>query len=264
MKMELRKLFSDRPETVWPLPDWMLPSERVYELKREPSLAVTEIAGRDSIAAAFLAAGTDRFSALLPTIAFTGTEYGDWTAPFRAVRKLEALVGGAVKVYSPVVVGAPAFWKELCGSPNYRVQEEFGFYSPCAGCHLYFHALRIPLALELGSSVIIAGERTSHDGRKKLSQTGISLEAWNGFCRSFGIELFMPLKEISSGAEVEKIFGKEEYGSSEQLECVLSGNYLGQDGRAVIEEEKLKRFLDRFALPLAERWVRKKIPSTVA
>ncbi|MCF8037391.1 MAG: hypothetical protein K9K62_11005, partial [Desulfobacteraceae bacterium] len=45
-----------------------------------------------------------------------------------------------------------------------------GHYTPCTGCHLYLHAVRIPLARMLGNVPIIGGERESHSGKVKVNQ----------------------------------------------------------------------------------------------
>jgi hypothetical protein len=55
------------------------------------TLAIAEIAGRDSVAAAVAAVREHGFDTLLPTIALTGTEIGDFDAPYRAVERLTEL-----------------------------------------------------------------------------------------------------------------------------------------------------------------------------
>ncbi|MCF7936033.1 MAG: hypothetical protein K9L28_06820 [Synergistales bacterium] len=261
MNGHLRRLLSDKTATVWPLPEWMLPPERVEALRREPALAVVEIAGKDSIAAAVQAVRADRFSALLPTIACTGTQFGDWEAPFRAAERMARLVGDAATVYPPVVLGAPPFWRALCGATHLRSLREFGFASPCTACHLYFHALRIPLALHLSSSVIVAGERASHDGKVKLSQVDVSLALFQTFVQRFGLELSMPLRYVEDTAEIDALLGGDGGEGSDQLQCVLSGNYRDDTGRVRYEPQEVRRFLEDVALPVAERWLLEWVPS---
>ncbi len=259
MDEKLRILLSDKPEAVWPLPEWMLPAASIRELEVEPSLALIEIAGRDSIAASVIAARSGRFSAFLPTIAFTGTQFGDWEIAPGSASRLVKLVGGDVRVYPPVFLGSPAFWRELCGRSNLASQTDYGFYSPCTACHLYFHSLRIPLALSLGATTVVAGERDSHEGRVKMSQLGVSLDLYGQFLRSFGLELLMPLRRVMDNAELLDMIGTAEWEEGEkQLQCVLSGNYTGNDENATVDEAAVKRFLTEFAIPLADDWVREK------
>ena len=258
MKEGLRRLLSDKGENVWPLPEWMLPEEVLGDLRREPSLGIVEIAGKDSIAAAVAEGNSRRFSGMLPTVAYTGTQYGDWEAPFRAVEELRKRLSSEVRLYPPVVLGSPELWRDLCGKGLYQWQKRYGFASPCAACHLYFHVLRVPLAGHLGSSAIIGGERVSHDGRIKLSQVALSLDIFRNFLGRYGMELLMPLRDVKETSEINRILGGDYGEGAEQLRCVLSGNYAGEDGEVFFREEAVKAFLEKYALPRAERWLREK------
>ena len=256
MKEQLRQLLSNKNENVWPLPEWMLSEEDQEKLKREPSLGIVEIAGKDSIAAALLAGASGNLSACLPTIAYTGTQYGDWEAPFRAVEALRTFLPSSIRFYPPVVLGAPELWRDLCGGGLSRWREKYGFISPCMACHLYFHLLRVPLAWNLRSSVIVAGERGSHDGKIKLSQVDASLEIFRNFFDRFDVELLMPLRNVMDSAEIDGILGGNYHEGSRQLRCVLSGNYASEDGKVLFDEKALKMFLEEYAIPRAEAWLR--------
>ena len=120
------------------------------------------------------------------------------------------------------------------------------------GCHLYLHALRIPLARRVGCGVIIGGERESHQGKIKINQIGVALDAYISFVRKFDIELLLPLRRVSSNREIESIISRYGEESGEQLECVLSKNYLDVDGEVVYSESDIKRFFDEFAINQAE------------
>jgi hypothetical protein len=84
----------------------------------------------------------------------------------------------------------------------------FGFFSPCVGCHLYFHAIRIPLAKKLNCSLVIAGEKESHNGKIKVNQIGAALDSYTLFSKQFGIELFLPLRAAKLGKDIETIIGQ--------------------------------------------------------
>ncbi|MEE8639511.1 MAG: hypothetical protein V3T41_03785, partial [bacterium] len=75
MDPRYRDILLDRPELVTSFPAWMLPAETVKRLRAAAEPAVVEIAGLDSLAAALRAAKT-RYDLFLPTIAYTGTEFG--------------------------------------------------------------------------------------------------------------------------------------------------------------------------------------------
>ena len=257
MDARYREILIDKPELATAFPAWMLPAETVERLRAAANAAVVEIAGRDSLAAAVRAAEADH-DLFLPTVAYTGTEFGNWRLPFQKIEYLrERLrgVGADVEVLAPVVMGAPELWRLLCGRYVLAQYRRFGFYTPCIGCHVYLHALRVPLAKMTGCRVVVAGERESHGGVVKLNQIPTALDAYVELLAGFDVELSLPLRHVSSGAEIEEIVGTDRRESEGQLGCVLSQNYRDADGAVPYDEEAVRRFLDEFALPLAERAV---------
>lgn len=255
MDPRYREILIDKPELVTAFPAWMLPAETVERLRAAAEPAVAEIAGRDSLAAAVRAAeaGHDLF---LPTIAYTGTEFGDWRQPLENVKYLRErlrAVGAGVEVLAPVVMGSPELWRLLCGRYVVAQYRRFGFYTPCIGCHVYLHAVRVPLAKMTGCRVVVAGERESHGGVVKLNQIPTALDAYVELLARFGVELALPLRHVSSPAEIEEIVGAEGREGDGQLECVLSQNYRDADGAVAYDEDAVRRFLGEFALPVAER-----------
>lgn len=256
MDARYRDIIIDKPELVTAFPPWMLPAETAERFRAAARAAVVEIAGRDSVAAAVRAAAEIGYDLFLPTVAYAGTEFGDWRLPFEKIDYLKERlrgVGAGVDVLEPVVVGAPELWRLLCGRYVLAQYRRFGFYTPCIGCHVYLHALRIPLAKMTGCRVVVAGERESHDGVVKLNQIATALDAYVRLLARFDVELSLPLRHVSSAAEIEQLVGAEGRESESQLECVLSGNYRDVDGAVPYDEEAVRRFLDEFALPLAER-----------
>lgn len=256
MDSRLLAILSNKPELITSFPSWMLSEAMEKELKETPGLAIGEIAGRDSMAAVLEAVRMRTVKALLPTIAYTGTEFGDWSIPFRKVEQLRTdLAEKGVKVFNPVVLGAPRWWWHLCGRYVTSHFKRFGFYSPCVGCHLYLHAVRIPLARKINCKVVIGGERESHGGKIKINQIAPVLDAYTSFARRFGVELFLPLRSISSDEEIVSILRRAGEESDEQLGCVLSRNYLDEYGSTTCSEDAIRRFLGEFALDEAARLV---------
>lgn len=257
MERRLLELMAEKPRIVTEFPEWMLPPEIEERLQGMEDLAIAEVAGRDSVAAAIRAARIRPFHAILPTVAFTATEFGDWRVFLRQVDLMRDLLEPlGTKVLSPIVLGDPSFWRKLCGSPAQRCVERFGFFSPCIGCHLYFHALRIPLAKKLGIAFIISGERERHDGKVKINQVAEALDAYSAFASRFGVSLLLPLRHIASGEEVQEIVGNDHPEVQDQMQCVLSGNYRDDRGDVPVPGDAVARFLKEFALPLAEAEVR--------
>lgn len=257
MDARYREILIDKAELATAFPAWMLPAETVERLRAAAKPAVVEVAGRDSLAAAVRAAEADH-DLFLPTVAYTGTEFGEWRLPFENIEFLRErlrAVGAGVEVLAPVVIGAPELWRLLCGRYVLAQYRRFGFYTPCIGCHVYLHALRVPLAKMTGCRVVVAGERESHGGVVKLNQIPTALDAYVELLARFDVELTLPLRHVSSGAEIEEIVGTDRRESEGQLGCVLSQNYRDADGAVPYDEEAVRRFLDEFALPLAERAV---------
>jgi hypothetical protein len=253
MDARIFEIVRNKPELVTAFPPWMLSEALENELRDTEGLAIIEIAGRDSIAAALEAASKRDFKAFLPTIAYTGTEFGDWETPFKKTALLkEELSKQGLKVLDPLVLGAPRLWWRLCGRYTTHLFQAFGFYSPCVGCHLYLHALRIPLAKKIACNVIIGGERESHEGKIKINQISVALDAYVSFTRTFDIELFLPLRKMSKNEHIEAIINQPWDEGAEQLECVLSKNYVGREGDVVYSERAIKRFFSEFAIKEAE------------
>jgi hypothetical protein len=247
------EIVSNKPDLIHTFPQWMLSEERERKLKNTEGLAIAEIAGRDSIAAVLEATRKRDFKTILPTIAYTGTEFGDWTIPFHKTELLKVeLIGKGIEVFDPILLGAPRLWWRLCGRYITHLFKEFGFYSPCIGCHLYLHTVRIPLAKKIGCSVIIGGERESHEGKIKINQIGAALEAYISLARKFGIELFLPIRTIAMNRDIEKIISQPWEEGKEQLNCVLSKNYQDKEGNVFYEERDIAQFFSEFALGEAE------------
>ena len=103
MDARIFEIVRNKPELITAFPPWMLSEDLETELKETEGLAIVEIAGRDSIAAALEAASKRDFKAFLPTIAYTGTEFGDWETPFKKTDVLkEELSEQGLKVSIPL------------------------------------------------------------------------------------------------------------------------------------------------------------------
>jgi len=247
------EVLANKPDLIVDFPDWMLPDSTANEIRSTENVAIAEIAGRDSIAAVIRGCEIRHIKAVVPTIAYTGTEYGDWKVLFEKIELLKnRLQQKKIKVFDPIVIGSPRFWWILCGRYTTKLSNTFGFYSHCVGCHLYLHAIRIPIANKLNCNLVIGGERESHDERIKINQIGIALDAYSAFLKKFDIELFLPLRYTKSGKEIEAIIGLHWDEGEQQLECVLSENYREVDGSVLYNEDVIKKYFDEVALKKAE------------
>jgi hypothetical protein len=167
------------------------------------------------------------------------------------------------RVLPLIVMGSPGLWKALNGTLVSELIRQFGFYTPCVGCHLYLHAVRIPLALTLGGVPIIAGEREVHDETLKINQIPVALEHYQALASEFGIQLMMPLRKVATGHQVEQILGFSWEQGREQMACTLSGNYRRADGRVDITPQQVDNYLKQFARPCVEAILRKYIDGLI-
>jgi hypothetical protein len=221
-------------------------------------LAIAEIAGRDSVAAAVLAVRDRGFTTVLPTSAATGTEYGDEHAPDIASQRLAELLGPKVDVLPLLRLGSPRLWAALNGRFAGVITERFRVCSPCLACHLYFHLVRVPLSHALGGVPVIAGEREAHGTRLKLSQTALGIDASTRVLERAGIELLEPVRRMSAPEVIAGIVGADWPEGSRQLCCVHSGNYAGLDGSVAYDELAYARYVHGFMEPagaaIVEAW----------
>lgn len=226
-------------------------SRRVAEMRKEKHLAIIEVAGRDSAAAAILAAQSGDFDAFMPTAVFTGTEYGNWNQVIRCAEVI-ADASGNMRCYDLIFLGSPGLWSALNGRLMRELIGRFGSHSPCLGCHLYMHLVRVPLAWHIGAKTIISGERVSHDGKIKINQTKQALDLYQQIMSFAGIDLIMPVREISDGKDIKKIILEEWDQGAKQLQCVFSGNYYGVRNEAILTDGDIS-YLEQFALPFAKK-----------
>lgn len=251
------EIFRDKPELIIGILNELSSSAQVKRLAGKPGLAIVELAGRDSVAAALAAVEQNGLDTLLPTYVYTGSEHGPFSWVEKALGRLRSRLPAGVEILEPYVMGSPGFWRALNGGLLGELNRRYGLSPACVGCHLYLHAARVPLARFLGAggkgAPIISGERESHDDKLKLNQVAPALDAYAGLCAEFGVELMLPIRWVSQGARIEEILGLAWPEGDEQLGCVLSGNYRGCGGEVAYEPAALQAFLSEFALPLTRR-----------
>jgi hypothetical protein len=261
---KLKAFYLNKPECVIDFPDWLLSEQMVDKYRAVSRLAIVEIAGRDSVAAAVKGVEEEFITDLLPTYAYTGTEYGPWSSVEEAVKRLSKGLP-EVRVHNLLIIGSPGFWRALNGRFITELIARYEFYVPCVGCHLYLHSVRIPLALTLGGVPIISGERERHNGRIKVNQLSEALDLYQGLAKEFGVELIFPLRHIAEGDRIADILRSDWPEGKEQLECVFSGNYRRVEGSVSATARQIKKYLEAFALPCARRviesYVRGKVPN---
>jgi hypothetical protein len=214
---------------------------------------LAEIAGRDSIGAVVALAREDSLRRILPTIAYTGTEFGDVKSLYSNVDRLRQLLRPlSVEVMEPTIVGSPRWWNAVVGRFNSVLARRYGSWHICVGCHVYLHAVRIPLAWKAGAERMVCGERLGHAGKTKINQTKLAVETYRRLLDEWGVKLEMPLLETDDEEAIVALTGDWEEGRR-QPACVLSGNYRETDEAAVFDEERLRAYLEEYAIPATSR-----------
>ncbi len=250
--VQLKDLYLNKEECVIDLPEWLLSLERILEHGNIEQLAVVEMAGRDSVAAAIKSVEEGNFSDLLPTFVYTGTEYGPWSSVMGAVERLSKQLP-EIRIHNLIVMGSPDFWRALNGRFISELISRYDFYTPCIGCHLYLHSIRIPLSIKIGTVPIISGERERHNGNIKINQTAGALNFYKELSADFGIQLLLPLRHIHKGSHIEEILGFHWQEGEEQLGCTLSGNYRRLDRERNIHSRQVQKYMKEFALPCTKK-----------
>jgi hypothetical protein len=222
-------------------------------LKAAPADAwVGEFSGRDSVAAILKAFEAPSCHYILPVASFAGTEFGDTRDLIENHAHLNArittLYGADKQLGALVFYSDPALWGLINGRFVAELTRRYGFYSPCPGCHAYFHLLRIPFAQRLGR-VVISGERESHDGRVKLNQLPEVLDFYEARLKEAGIDLIHPIRHVADGRAVEALIGWDWKEGLSHPECTFSGNYRLADGRVDYDSEALGRYMNEFLKP---------------
>jgi len=110
MDKRLLEILSHKPNLISDFPAWMLPESTINDIRRTENVAIGEIAGRDSVAAVIRACEEKSIQAIVPTIVYTGTEYGNWEVPFEKTGVLKhRLREKNIRVYDTIIMGSPRF-----------------------------------------------------------------------------------------------------------------------------------------------------------
>ncbi len=244
-----KEMFYKKKELIDSFEEILSPSD-IEVFKNSPGLAIGEIAGRDSVAAIIKASEREDIHSILPVAIYTGTLFGDWSVISDTVKHIRSEVKTRYnkEVHNIATLGSPKLWHAVNGRYTKVLSDKFGLSSPCAACHLYFHSVIIPLAKRLNCNLIIAGERESHQGKTKVNQTTVAIDASVLMLKDFGIELILPLRHIEDDKEIVSIIGKE-WNDKDQIACVLEGNYKSLNGAVQYEESGSYEYFHCYAVP---------------
>lgn|GEM_PF-1520994 len=232
---------------------------RVLRIAPKP-LALTDFAGRDSVAAAMVWMEHNEVGTLVPVGDLVPTRYGDWSvyeSNWRSMRDQISRRFPSVTVAPWFVMEDVAAWGFLNGRYINELITAFGFFTPCLGCHLHFYMMRAVLSSVIGAEVLISGEKELHrDGKRKANQTQVAVDSYARFSQAQGVEQRFPIHKVTSEKDMGRLLGDGWQEGERQLPCVNSGNDQGLDGKLRITEDQIRAYMDGFAVPLATHLVR--------
>lgn len=238
--------------------DALPPEVRSFLATAPRPFALTDFAGRDSVAAAMAWLEHNEVGTLVPAGDVVPTRFGDWSVYEENWRSMRDQVARR----HPRVAFAPWFvledvdaWRLLNGRYLNELIAAFGFFTPCLGCHLHFYMMRAVLAHAIGAEVLISGEKELHGRKRKANQTDEAVAAYGRFSAAHGVRQVFPVQKVTTEEEMARLLGDGWREGERQLQCVMSGNDQGLDGRLRMTPEQIAAYMDRFAVPLATRLV---------
>ncbi|MCX7832355.1 MAG: hypothetical protein N2440_05610 [Actinobacteria bacterium] len=243
----LRKVYSSS-ETLG-LDGFFNPEEVLRDVKGKKGF-IQEVAGRDSIASLsrFLY-GKQDFEFVLISAAFSPTEFGDLNAIQKAMLIAENIARlKGLKVYFAAFKSV-SLWSEIVSADALQVSINYGFYSPCIGCHMYLHLLRARAASILGVKDIVSGERIYHKGKIKINQSPQALDAYQEVFSSKGFALHFPLKELDDEDTILSLLPVRWEEGKEQLICYFTGSSKIDITQEKFISNKLNNYLKEYLIP---------------
>jgi hypothetical protein len=250
------KILSEKPDTFCFLPESILPVEQIETLIKIPRLVMGEICGIESIEAMRHALDRKSVDAFLPTIVYTGTEYGYWKTILSKLNTFKKTVEKILRIYclDPILLGAPALWWALNGRFVHELNSRFKFYSPCLGCRLYCYAVRVPLCKKLECAEIVHGGIHAENNRVTINSSEEVMYYSRTLLSNFGINL----SHTMTVEENKDRTCKADSASSEEDNvcacCVFKDNY--QLLRGYLHEiPNNNKYFEQFALPATAKIV---------
>lgn len=215
---------------------------------------LAEIAGKDSIAAIHKFIGENNIDLIIPTIVYTGTEYGNVESYYNSIEYISRYGHKHnITIGKPIELHDEKLWNLLCIRFQHQLHNKYGFYTPCVMCHLFTHLLRIPILYKNNAVGIITGERSSHNGKLKMNQYPITIECFNMLFEKHNILFKRPLFDIDNTDIINNEIKDYAYLESiNDVKCILSGNltdYPYQKNDALYQ---LTKFLDEYVFKLGD------------
>jgi hypothetical protein len=207
---------------------------------------------------------THAFDVVVPTVVLTGTERGDARAPLKALEIARTALAEKTTITEPVWLTLPTLFSALNVRYAETLSGRYASWCECSACHMYVNLCRLPLSRMLGGVPIISGDRDSHDGRIKPSQTPEVIDAMIEVFAHAGVSLLEPLRE-ATGAQIEELLGGARWAEGKaQLVCELSGGPSASRASTKYTAEEQRRLAAEYLIPagaaIADAWLREPEP----
>ena len=254
---EYIKTVAEKPDTFVQSQKSILPSEQIEILKKIPRLAMGEIRGVESMGAVYAALDRKTVDAFLPTVVYTGTEYGEWKTFLKHLNTLKKKIEKTYQIYclEPVFIGAPEFWGALNGRFMHELLKRFKFYSPCLGCRIYCYAVRIPLCKQLNCSVIISGGTPEDSTPVAINASQEVMYYCNTLLSNFGINLMYRIVEENKKDIIEQDAQVKQIGRRDTCSCCLFKENFKMMRNDPKELHDNTKYFEQFAIPAAAKIV---------
>jgi hypothetical protein len=231
------KILANKPDIFSTLPPEVLSEQAADRLRQIPRLAVAEIAGPADTAPLRELLQHFRPEGLVPTLSYTGTEYGDWAMLGNLAASLKKTFEKELNIYvaEPVVLGSPPLWKALRHAHDGELRRRYGCACSCLGCRLYNHMLRVPLCKKIDARFFIPSVHGLAERGCPAHTSPIERKYFAYLMSGYGIDVWhqgLQHEQADDGGAV--------------LSCALvpeAGNGMPQ--------EKLIKYFESFAMPAA-------------
>ncbi len=253
-KKKYLKIIAEKPDIFGNIPESILSAEKIEELRQIPRLAIGEIYGVPDIEGLMHLLSAKQPDAFLPTVSYTGTEYGSFDALGQLLKSIKKTVEKELRIYflEPLLVGSPGFWWALNGRFMRELSDRFGFINPCFGCRLYSFALRVPLCKKLNASIIIPGDMKPDNDDSIIFTSLPAVKYYRTLMLSFGIELWYVDRNFQTGNAKKNSRNFHENPKNRILRCTFEDNYRKIDD-SFENSSKLNKYFEVFALPATGR-----------
>lgn len=240
------QFYAEKPDIFGAIPDKLLDGDLRRELQSIPRVAVAVLDGWGAGDGLAECIGKFKPDAVLPTIAYTGTEYGSVTALLRNVAQLRKFVEKKLHVYmpAPVVLGAPRFWRALNISQSEALRNRFALAGACVGCTLYRMAIRVPLCRLLNADLLLLGSLCGSPARGKEAPPWEVLSWCARLLENFGITM----GHVRASFECSEPESAED--SAGEPGCVLARREVSAPAG---KGPRLQEYFELFAIPAAAR-----------